>query len=500
MRGPQYILAIDQGTTSTRAVIFDETGQQVAIARRKIGQIYPQPGWVEQDPQEIWSSVTSVVQEVLANAGTSSASIAGVGISNQRETTIVWDRETGRPVHNAIVWQDQRTASWCATLKLTVGTLLKQKTGLVVNPYFSASKLRWLLDHVPACRRMAETGKLAFGTVDSWLIWKMTAGEKHVTDVTNASRTLLFNIHTGKWDSELLEIFSIPPNVLPSVCSSSQVYGDVFRGLLPDATPVSGLAGDQQAALFGQMCTLPGTVKNTYGTGCFMLMQTGTNPVASQNNLLTTPAWQIGKETKYALEGSVFTAGAVVQWLRDNLGLISSASKIETLAATVSNTEGVYFVPAFTGLGAPHWDPTARGTIVGLSQTTTAAHIARAALESLAYQSADVLSAMESDSGISITELRADGGAAVNNLLMQFQADILGVPVTRATTESTALGAAYLAGLAVGFWSTPEDIKSQRHTDRVFEPTMSDGERGDLRHGWAKAAGKARHWITNEKG
>ncbi len=496
----QYILALDQGTTSSRAIIFERSGTIRAIARKELAQIFPQAGWVEQDAKEIWSSQASVITEALAWAGMSAKDIAAIGITNQRETTIVWDRETGQPVCNAIVWQDRRTADRCDSLKQDgLEAVFRDKTGLVIDPYFSGTKIRWILDTIPNARRKAEAGRLAFGTVDSWLIWKLTQGAKHITDVTNASRTLLFNIQTGDWDDELLDILTIPRHMLPTVCTSSEVYAETTTDLFIAPLPISGIAGDQHAALFGQMCTRPGMVKNTYGTGCFMLMQTGPKPVASQNNLLTTAAWQLGQQTNYALEGSVFIAGAVVQWLRDGLGIIKSSAEVEALAASVPDTDGVYFVPAFTGLGAPHWDPHARGSLLGLTRGTTAAHVARAALESIAYQSMDVLTAMEADAGLHLTELRVDGGATVNNLLMQFQSDVLGVPVVRPKiSETTALGAAYLAGLAIGYWKDQSEIASQWQVERVFEPHMPLEHKEELKAGWEKALRRAKDWATKD--
>ena len=498
MQRAQYILALDQGTTSSRAILFDRAGTLHAIARKEFTPLFPQPGWVEQDANEMWSSQAAVMTEVLARAGLSSTDVIALGITNQRETTIVWDRETGQPIYPAIVWQDRRTTPLCNTLKQQgLETFFRDKTGLVIDPYFSGTKIRWILDNIPNARHRAEAGRLAFGTVDSWLVWKLTQGKKHITDVTNASRTLLFNIRTGEWDQELLEALDIPRQLLPEVHSSSEVYAETSTDLLATAVPIGGIAGDQHAALFGQMCTTPGMVKNTYGTGCFMLMQTGESPVASRNNLLTTAAWCVDNRTQYALEGSVFIAGAVVQWLRDGLGIITSSSEVETLAASVPGTDGVYLVPAFSGLGAPHWDPYARGALLGLTRGSTAAHIARAALESIAYQSMDVLTAMEADAGIRLTQLRVDGGATVNNLLMQFQADILGVPVVRPKiAETTALGAAYLAGLAVGYWKDPDEIATQWQIDHVFEPALSPERREELRAGWTKALDRAKDWAT----
>ena len=498
MQRAQYILALDQGTTSSRAILFDRAGTLHAIARKEFTPLFPQPGWVEQDANEMWSSQAAVMTEVLARAGLSSTDVIALGITNQRETTIVWDRETGQPIYPAIVWQDRRTTPLCNTLKQQgLETFFRDKTGLVIDPYFSGTKIRWILDNIPNARHRAEAGRLAFGTVDSWLVWKLTQGKKHITDVTNASRTLLFNIRAGEWDRELLEALDIPRQLLPEVHSSSEVYAETSTELLATAVPIGGIAGDQHAALFGQMCTTPGMVKNTYGTGCFMLMQTGESPVASRNNLLTTVAWCVDNRTQYALEGSVFIAGAVVQWLRDGLGIITSSSEVEALAASVPGTDGVYLVPAFSGLGAPHWDPYARGALLGLTRGSTAAHIARAALESIAYQSMDVLTAMEADAGIRLTQLRVDGGATVNNLLMQFQADILGVPVVRPKiAETTALGAAYLAGLAVGYWKDPGEIATQWQIDHVFEPALSQERREELRAGWTKALDRAKDWAT----
>ncbi|MHB8519348.1 MAG: glycerol kinase GlpK [Limisphaerales bacterium] len=490
----KYILALDQGTTSSRAIIFDHAGAIKAVAQKEFRQIFPQPGWVEHDPNEIWSTQAGVAIEAISRAGLQAPDIAAIGITNQRETTVVWDRHTGDPVGNAIVWQDRRTASFCDRLKADgLGPLIQQKTGLVIDAYFSGSKLRWILDNVPGARARAKTGELAFGTVDSWLIWKLTGGRLHLTDPSNASRTMLFNIRTGDWDDELLKIFAVPRAVLPSVRASSEVYG-ATAGVLP-GIPISGIAGDQQAALFGQVCTQPGMVKNTYGTGCFMLMNTGAEPIVSRNNLLTTVAWRIGPRTEYALEGSIFIAGAVVQWLRDGLGIIQSSAEVEALAARVPDTGGVYLVPAFAGLGAPHWDQYARGVVAGLTRGTTAAHLARAALEGIAYQVADVLAAMEADAGIKLKELRVDGGAAANNLLMQFQADLLGVPVVRPrVSETTALGAAYLAGLAIGYWKDPADIATHWAADKQFVPAMDSSRRGQLRAGWNKALALAQGW------
>ncbi len=494
----RYILALDQGTSSSRAVVVDRAGRVRAVAQRALTPVYPQPGWVEQDPNEIWASQAAVVGEVLQAARLSGADIAAMGISNQRETTIVWDRQTGQPIWNAIVWQDRRTAELCGRLQDEGrADLFRRKTGLVLDAYFSGTKLAWLLDRVPDARRRAEQGRLAFGTVDSWLVWQLTKGRAHLTDVTNASRTLLYNIHTGEWDAELLEVLNIPPGLLPEVRPSSQVCAETATELWGAAIPISGLAGDQQAALFGQRCHTPGTVKNTYGTGCFLLMPTGAQAVRSDHRLLTTPAWQLNGRTLYALEGSVFIGGAVVQWLRDGLGMIRASAEVEPLAASVPGTDGVYLVPAFAGLGAPHWDPYARGALVGLTRGTSAAHIARAALESIAYQSRDVVAAMEADAGLSLTELRVDGGATANNLLMQFQADILGVPVVRPrVTETSALGAAYLAGLAVGYWADQSQLDTQWQVERIFEPHMPPDRRAALIADWQRAIERAKAWAT----
>jgi glycerol kinase len=492
-----FLLALDQGTTSSRAIVFDEAGSPVASAQAEFRQIYPRPGWVEHDPLEIWESQVGVAALALEKAGLSGSDIAGIGITNQRETTVVWERGTGRPIHNAIVWQDRRTAAVCDRLKAEgFAPLIREKTGLVPDAYFSGTKAAWILDHVPDARRRAEEGDLAFGTVDSWLIWNLTGGARHVTDASNASRTMLCNIHTGKWDDELLKILDVPRAILPEIRASSEVYGETSAPGIPIGIPIAGAAGDQQAALFGQRCSGPGMVKNTYGTGCFMLMNTGAKPVASANGLLTTVAWRIGGRTDYAIEGSVFIGGAVVQWLRDGLGIIGSSADIEALACRVEDTDGVYLVPAFAGLGAPHWDPYARGTIVGITRGTTAAHIARAALESIAYQSMDLLDCMQADSGTSIGELRVDGGATVNDTLMQFQADILGVPVTRPPVrETTALGAAYLAGLAVGLWKDIGEISQRMSVERRFMPAMGRERVERLTRGWKRALERSRGWV-----
>ncbi|MBK8088515.1 MAG: glycerol kinase GlpK [Chitinophagaceae bacterium] len=485
----KYILALDQGTTSSRAIVFDHEGTIVSVAQKEFTQIFPQPGWVEHDPEEIWSTQLGVAAEAITHAGLTTENIHAIGITNQRETTIVWDRNTGKPIYNAIVWQDRRTADFCDELKRkNLHILIQQRTGLVVDAYFSASKVKWILDNVEGARTRAEKGELCFGTVDTWLLWNLTKGQVHATDVSNASRTMLMNLQTLQWDGELEKIFNIPGNMLPQIRSSSEVYGKTQNILTAVNIPIAGIAGDQQSALFGQMCTHPGMVKNTYGTGCFMLMNTGEKAVISRNNLLTTVAWKINGKTEYALEGSVFIAGAVVQWLRDGLGIIRSSTDIEPLAAKVKDSDGVYVVPAFTGLGAPYWNQHARGTIVGITRGTTAAHIAKAALDSIAYQTADVLKAMEADSGIEIKELRVDGGATVNNLLMQFQSDLLNTAVVRPRiTETTALGAAYLAGLATGYWSSIDEIQQQWQIERKFVSGMEEEKRQSLSSGWAKA-------------
>ncbi|MEO8427041.1 MAG: glycerol kinase GlpK [Verrucomicrobiota bacterium] len=491
----QYILALDQGTTSSRAIVFDHAGSIKAVAQKEFLQIFPQPGWVEHDPNEIWSTQIGVATEAISHAGIRIEDIAGIGITNQRETTVVWDRKTGEPIANAIVWQDRRTAAFCDRLKAEgLESLIREKTGLVIDAYFSGSKLRWVLENVPGARERAEAGDLAFGTVDSWLVWKLTGGTRHITDPSNASRTMLFNIHTGNWDDELLKIFGVPRALLPEVRASSEIYGET-SGVL-SGIPIGGIAGDQQAALFGQVCIQPGMVKNTYGTGCFMLMNTGTKVVASTNNLLTTVAWRIDGQTTYALEGSIFIAGAVVQWLRDGLGIIRTSADVEELASRVPDNGGIYLVPAFAGLGAPHWDQYARGLIVGITRGTTAAHIARAALEGIAYQVCDVLTAMEADSGIKLKELRVDGGASGNKLLMQFQADLLGVPVVQPkVSETTALGAAYLAGLAVGYWKDQTTIAAQWGAEHTFKPGMRKSTRSGLRVRWKKALRGAKGWA-----
>jgi len=491
-----YILALDQGTTSSRAIVFDHDGAIRAVAQKEFKQIFPAAGLVEHDPGEIWASQIGVAVEALGRAQVRPRELAAIGITNQRETTIVWDRETGDPVYNAIVWQDRRTADYCERLKAQgAGETIQAKTGLLIDAYFSASKIRWILDNVAGAQARADAGKLAFGTVDSWLVWKLTDRARHITDVTNASRTMLFNIHTLQWDAELLQLFGVPASMLPEVRSSSEVYGRVSESLGIESVPIAGIAGDQQAALFGQMCRQPGMSKNTYGTGCFLLQNIGTKPTRSTQRLVTTVAWQIGGQTDYALEGSVFIDSAVVQWIRDGLGLIRTAADIEPLAASVADNGGVYLVPAFAGLGAPHWDPYARGTMVGITRGTSSGHIARAALESIAYQVADLLDAMGADAGIPLKELRVDGGAATNNMLMQFQADLLGVPVVRpAVTETTALGAAYLAGIAVGYWQSVDDVSGQWKVERRFEPAMSRVSAAAMRQRWTEALGRSKGW------
>ena len=489
-----FILALDQGTTSSRAIIFDRAGNIVAAAQQEIRQSFPQSGWVEHDPEEIWSSQQAVIERALAGAHLTGSDLAAVGITNQRETTVLWERATGRPIAPAIVWQDRRTAGICDTLRdQGLAGLFQKKTGLVLDAYFSGTKLQWLLDHVPGARARAEHGELAFGTIDSWLIWNLTQGGTHVTDSSNASRTLLFNIHTGEWDDELLGLLRVPRALLPTVVHSSGVVATTLIG--NSRIPIAGIAGDQHAALFGQACHLPGMAKNTYGTGCFVLMNTGAEAVVSRNNLLTTIAWNCGGPTQYALEGSVFIGGAVVQWLRDGLGIIKTAAEVELLAGSVRDSGGVVLVPAFAGLGAPHWDPYARGSLFGITRGTTAAHIARAALDAIALQSAEVLDAMQADSGIALRELRVDGGAAANDLLMQSQADLLGVPVVRPKVlETTALGAAYLAGLAIGYWSTPADIATNWQVDRRFEPAMQRAVAQSRRARWAEGVARAKGW------
>ncbi|MBR4821739.1 MAG: glycerol kinase GlpK [Bacteroidales bacterium] len=483
----QYILALDQGTSSSRAIVFDHEGNVCSTAQMEFTQHFPQPGWVEHDPMEIWASEAAVIAEAISKIGINGKNIAAIGITNQRETTIVWDADTGKPVHNAIVWQDRRTAAYCDELKARGLTdKIREKTGLIIDAYFSGTKIKWILDNVPGARERAEAGKLRFGTVDSWLVWQLTKGEVHITDVTNASRTMLFNINTLQWDKEMLDLLGIPASMLPEVKSSSEIYGRTKTTIFAHEVPIAGIAGDQQAALFGQMCTVPGSVKNTYGTGCFLLMNTGTKPILSKNKLLTTIAWKIGDTVNYALEGSIFVGGSVVQWLRDGLGIIRSSSEIEALAASVPDNGGVYFVPALTGMGAPYWDQDARGTICGLTRGATAAHIARAALEGIAFQTMDIVSAMEKDAGVKLSELKVDGGASRNNLLMQFQADVLGASVIRPkVTETTAMGAAYLAGLAVGYWNSTDEIRRQWQVDKAFAPSGQDVS--GFKAGWADA-------------
>ena len=483
----QYILALDQGTSSSRAIVFDHDGNICSVAQQEFTQYFPQPGWVEHNPMEIWSSEAAVIAEAITRMGINGKNLAAIGITNQRETTLVWDAETGAPVYNAIVWQDRRTSAFCDSLK-EQGLVDKsrEKTGLIIDAYFSGTKIKWILDNVPGARERAQAGQLRFGTVDSWLVWQLTRGEVHVTDVTNASRTMLFNINTLQWDQELMDLFGIPASLMPAVKSSSEVYGHTKTTLFAHEVPIAGIAGDQQAALFGQMCTAPGSVKNTYGTGCFLLMNTGNKPILSKNNLLTTIAWKIGDTVNYALEGSIFVGGSVVQWLRDGLGIIRSSGEIEALASTVPDNGGVYFVPALTGMGAPYWDQYAHGVICGITRGTTAAHIARAALEGIAFQTMDIVKAMEKDAGVPLAELKVDGGASRNNLMMQFQADILGASVVRpVVTETTAMGACYLAGLAVGYWNSLEEIKAQWQVERCFKPSGADMMA--VKEGWVDA-------------
>ena len=489
------VLALDQGTTSSRAIVFDRDGSVRAAAQQEFPQIFPQPGWVEHDPTEIWATQSGVMHEVLAKAGIGVREVAAIGITNQRETTVVWERASGRPIANAIVWQDRRTAPICDELRAAGhAETIAAKTGLVIDAYFSGTKLKWLLDHVPGARARAASGELAFGTIDAWLIWQLSNGRVHATDASNASRTMLFNIHSGDWDDELLRLLDVPREVLPSVVASSGICAET--ALEGNIVPIAGIAGDQQAALFGQACLDSGLAKNTYGTGCFMLLNTGKTAVVSRNNLVTTVAWKRDGQLTYALEGSVFIAGAVVQWLRDGLEVIRSAAEVESLAMSVPDNGGVYVVPAFAGLGAPHWDAYARGAIFGLTRGATKGHLARAALESIAYQSADVLEAMQRDAGITLSELRVDGGATCDDLLMQFQADVLGVPVVRPKVlETTALGAAYLAGLAVGFWNNTDDLRANWRIDRRFEPKMPREQAAELRAGWNKAVERAKAWA-----
>ncbi len=496
------ILALDQGTTSSRALVFDHDGNIRAVAQREFRQIYPQAGWVEHDPEEIWQSQLETARAALVKAGLKAEDIAAIGITNQRETTVIWDRKTGAPIHNAIVWQDRRTANFCDDLKRAGrADWIQGKTGLVIDAYFSGSKVRWLLDNVPGARARAQRGELAFGTIDTWLLWKLTGGRLHITDPSNASRTMLFNLHTGSWDDEVLGILGVPRELLPEIRSSSEVYGETTADHFGAPLRIAGMAGDQQAALFGQNCFARGLAKNTYGTGCFMLMNIGTEPAPSKHQLLTTVAWRIRGQTEFALEGSVFIGGAVVQWLRDGLGLIKSSAAVEQLAATVPDSGGVYLVPAFAGLGAPHWDQYARGTIAGITRGTTAGHLARAALEGIAFQVADVLDVMKQDSSVAINELRVDGGACANDLLMQFQADILQVPVVRPKViETTAVGAAYLAGLATGFWKSRAEVQDAWQCDRRFAPQMSADEAARRRNRWAEALNRSRDWEDHSRG
>lgn len=485
----KYILALDQGTTSSRAIVFDHDGKICSVAQKEFTQYFPKPGWVEHNPNEIWSSQASVIAESISAIDINGLNIAGIGITNQRETTIVWDVDTEEPIYNAIVWQDRRTADYCDKLKAEgLIDTIREKTGLIIDAYFSGTKIKWILDNVPGARQRAEQGKLRFGNVDSWLVWRLTRGEVHVTDVTNASRTMLFNINTLKWDADLLKLLDIPVSMLPEVKSSSEVYGHTKTTIFAHEVPISGIAGDQQAALFGQMCIEAGAIKNTYGTGCFVMLNTGEKPVKSENNLLTTIAWKIGDKINYALEGSIYVGGSVVQWLRDGLCCIKSSSEIEELAASVPDSGGVFFVPALTGLAAPYWDQHARGTIIGITRGTTTAHIARAALDGIAFQTYDIARAMAKDMGAPLTELKVDGGASRNNLLMQYQANLLGIKVVRPKiTETTALGAAYLAGLAVGFWKDLDEIKQQWQVERTFDPVPDNEEIAAAKQGWADA-------------
>ena len=488
----KFILALDQGTTSSRAIVFDHNGHIKSVAQKEFTQYFPQPGWVEHNPNEIWSSQASVIAEAISAIDINGLDIAGIGITNQRETTIVWDIDTEEPIYNAIVWQDRRTSEYCDELKAQGLTeKIHEKTGLIIDAYFSGTKIKWILDNVPGARKRAEMGKLRFGKVDSWLVWRLTRGEIHVTDVTNASRTMLFNIKDLKWDEELLKLLDIPMSMMPEVKSSSEIYGHTKTTIFAHEVPISGIAGDQQAALFGQMCIEPGSIKNTYGTGCFVMLNTGSKPVLSKNNLLTTIAWKIGDKITYALEGSIYVGGSVVQWLRDGLGFITSSSEIEDLASTVPDSGGVYFVPALTGLAAPYWDQYARGTIIGITRGTTRAHIARAALDGIAFQTYDIAQAMAKDMDAPLMELKVDGGASRNNLLMQHQADLLGITVVRPKiTETTALGAAYLAGLAVGFWNNIDEIKNQWQVERTFEPIADSEKIEAAKAGWADAIGR----------
>lgn len=493
----EFIVAIDQGTTSSRAIVFNQSGEIVGIAQKEFKQHFPKDGWVEHDANEIWKTQAGVIAEAISECGADGKNIAGIGITNQRETTVVWERKTGKPIYNAIVWQDRRTADFCDQLRSEGWTdKVQEKTGLILDSYFSGTKVRWILENVDGAREKANKGELVFGTIDSWIVWNLTKGDTHITDVTNASRTMLFNIREKVWDSELLELMGIPESMLPEVKSSSEVYAHTKTTIFAHEVPIAGIAGDQQAALFGQMCLEPGMLKNTYGTGSFIMFNTGKEPIKSENNLLTTIAWELDNEITYALEGSIFIAGAVVQWLRDGLGIIKSSSDIEKLALTEKDNGGVYLVPAFAGLGAPHWDQKARGAMYGLTRGTTTGHIARAALQGIAFQVKDVLTAMEADSGIEIKELRVDGGASVNKTLMQFQSDILGIPIIRPKiTETTALGAAYLAGLAVGFWKSTDELQKKWEVDARFEPKMKTSEKERLLEKWNKAVEKSKNWV-----
>lgn len=494
---PQYILSLDQGTTSSRAIVFNKKGQIISVAQKDFKQHFPKSGWVEHDPQEIWATQSAVMIESLANEGIKTSEIAAIGITNQRETTVVWDRKTGKPLYNAIVWQDRRTSAYCDELKEAgKAQVITKKTGLILDAYFSATKIKWILDNVEGARDRAEKGELAFGTIDTWLIWKLTSGKTHATDISNASRTMIFNIHEEKWDKELLQLFDIPENMLPEVKESSELFGETSGDILSHKIPISGVAGDQQAALFGQLCTQSGMAKTTYGTGCFLVMNTGEKPVTSQNKLLTTVAWKVNGKINYALEGSVFIGGAAIQWLRDGMEMFGHAKESEKLAISLNDNDGVYFVPALSGLGAPHWDQDARGAFFGLTRGTTIAHMTRAALEAIAYQVNDVLKAMEKDSGEVTKELRVDGGATANNFLMQFQSDILGCKITRPKIiETTAIGAAFLAGLAVGFWKDEEELKSLWEADKSFEPNMDKEKVEKYLHFWHKAVERSKNWV-----
>ncbi|UCG26705.1 MAG: glycerol kinase GlpK [Bacteroidales bacterium] len=496
----KIILALDAGTTSNRAILFDHSGRVLNISQSEFKQLFPQPGWVEHDPEEIRTTQKFVIQDVLKKQGVTAKDIAAIGITNQRETTVVWDKRTGLPVHNAIVWQDRRTAGFCEQLKSNgLDTLIKKKTGLLPDAYFSASKVKWILDNVPGAREKALQGRLAFGTVDSWLVWHLTNGRKHLTEVSNASRTMLFNIHTLKWDEELLKIFDVPESMLPEVKPSSDIFGYATKEFIDSEIPITGIAGDQQAALFGQMCIDKGMTKNTYGTGCFVMMNTGSEAIASKHNLLTTIAWKINHDVCYAMEGSIFIAGAVVQWLRDQLHIIKSSNEVESLARSVTNNGGVYFIPAFVGLGAPHWDPYASGTIIGITRGTSDAHIARAALEAIALQSMDVINTMAKDSGIDLAELRVDGGAASNNLLMQIQANAIQKNVVRPRiTETTALGAAYLAGLAVGYWGGFDELKQQWQAEKIFKPDIRSEDFNEVIVNWNRALERSKQWNASK--